>query len=144
MLLPLLLLVAAPPQATPPPVPPKFSILVDPCARTTDEAGKDVVVCGNAADTRRLPLPDDRGPPDHPVPSNPELTGTGALAASATPCATLQGGCQVGFGGPVVAAAVNGLATAVSDGLKDRKDRAARRRDAGKRVPIPMDDAPGS
>jgi hypothetical protein len=141
----LALVLAAAPQssAKPPPVPPRFSILVDPCARASDTAGRDVVVCGKGP-TPRLPLPDERGPPDHPVASNPELSGAGALAAQGTPCAARQGGCTVGFGGPVVAAAVNGLVTTVSDGLKDRHDRAARRRDAGRRVAIPLDDGPTS
>lgn len=137
-----LALAAAPQQAPAPPVPQKFSILVDPCARASDDRGKDVVVCGSVANRPRLPLPDERGPPDHPVPSNPDLSGTGALAAEATPCAAVQRGCQVGFGGPLVAAAVTGLVTAVSDGIKNHKDHTARRRDAGRRVPIPLDDAP--
>jgi hypothetical protein len=135
-----LLLAAAPQTPAAPPIPQRFSILVDPCARASD-AGKDVVVCGKGP-TPRLPLPDERGSPDHPIPSNPDMTGAGALAAEGTPCAALQGGCTVGFGGPLVDAAVRGLVTAVSDGVKDRQTRAARRRDAGRRVPIPLDDAP--
>lgn len=75
--------------------PTRWSILADPCAtaRTGDE---DIVVCATVAPTPRLPLPDERGPPDRPAPSNPDLSGSGALAAAAAPCATLSGGCQSG------------------------------------------------
>ncbi|MDP1028294.1 hypothetical protein Q5H91_13800 [Sphingomonas sp. KR1UV-12] len=57
--------------------------------------GDEIVVCG-APETQRLPLPDDSGPPDRPMPSNPEVTGIGALAAADPVCAARQGGCQVG------------------------------------------------
>jgi hypothetical protein len=143
---------AATPAATPaPPAAPvtrassapsgnSFSILADPCARSgTTPVGNDVVVCGKGADTRRLPLPDEREPTG-PTASNPNRTGTGALIASSTPCAASIGGCQVGFGQPLVAAAVKGLVTAVSDGIADRKVRRARRETAGQRVAIPLDD----
>lgn len=117
----------------------RFSILAEPCGRASGETvGNDVVVCGSAADTQRLPLPDERIP-DKGVPSNPFLRPDVALAAEGTPCAARQRGCQVGIGGPVIMAAAKGLATAVSDGLADRRVRKARVRDAGKRVPIPLD-----
>lgn len=76
----LLLVQATPPQS--------FSILHEPCA----SSGTEVVVCARKPD--RLPLPDERGPPDGPTPSNPDVTGTGALAPVA--CAARQRGCQVG------------------------------------------------
>jgi hypothetical protein len=76
----LLLLQTAPPQS--------FSILHEPCASN----GTEVVVCARKPD--RLPLPNDRGPPDGPTPSNLDLTGMGALAP--VPCAARQRGCQVG------------------------------------------------
>ena len=81
-----------------------WSILADPCASVTGDPAKDeIVVCGSTAATSpRLPLPAERGPPDRPMPSNPYMTGTGALAATAAPCATLSEGCTVGidlFGG---------------------------------------------
>ena len=117
----------------------RFSILAEPCGRASGETvGNDVVVCGSAADSRRLPLPDERVP-DKGVPSNPYLRPDVALAAEGTPCAASQRGCQVGIGGPVIMAAAKGLANAVSDGLHDRRVRKARARDAGKRVPIPLD-----
>ena len=62
----------------------RWSILADPCAgaRTPDE----IVVCGQGVQPQpRLPLPGERGPPDRPMPSNPYLTGTGALGAAAAP-----------------------------------------------------------
>lgn len=89
MLSPLLLILA---QATPAPTPQRIDILTKQCP---DPTGDEVVVCGKA-DVARLPLPEERGPPDRPVPSNPDLAPTTALAAAAPPCATLQGGCQVG------------------------------------------------
>ncbi|MEG8025583.1 hypothetical protein QP162_16500 [Sphingomonas aurantiaca] len=95
----------------PPPVPERFSILVDPCATQTQD-GNEVVVCGTSATTTpRLPMRDDRGPPDHPVASNPELSAVRALQLENTPCAATQWGCQVGFGPPIapIAKAAVGL-----------------------------------
>ena len=88
-MLPLLLLAAQIAPAASPPA--RFSILQD-CPKPV---GEEVVVCGRA-DAPRLPLPDERGPPDRPMPSNPNVDGKGALAAEATPCAATQWGCQVG------------------------------------------------
>ena len=117
----------------------RFSILAAPCGRASGETvGNDVVVCGSAADTQRLPLPDERVP-DTGVPSNPYLRPDVALAAEGTPCAATQRGCTVGFGSPLIMAAAKGLVTAVSDGLRDRRVRKARKQDAGKRVPIALD-----
>lgn len=112
------LLLLAPPQDAPPKGPPddstvmapqtggdgttRWSILADPCA-ATDTDPSEIVVCGSAvAESPRLPLPAERGPPDHPVPVNSEMTGSGALAATAAPCATISSGCTTGldlFGG---------------------------------------------
>lgn len=79
----------------------RWSILADPCASA--KTGEDnIVVCGSNAESARLPLPAERGPPDRPMPSNPEVTGMGALAATQSPCATLSQGCTTGvdlFGG---------------------------------------------
>ena len=74
----------------------RWSILADPCAaaRTQDE----IVVCARGTETTpRLPLPAERGPPDRPMPSNPDVSGAGALAAAQTPCATDSNGCTVGL-----------------------------------------------
>lgn len=76
---------ASPPQ--------RISILASNCPKPT---GEEITVCAPIAQPR-LPLPAERGPPDHPVPSNPDLTPATALAEAAPPCATLQGGCQVGM-----------------------------------------------
>jgi hypothetical protein len=74
----------------------RWSILADPCAAATSNRD-DIVVCGStAAATPRLPLPAERGPPDRPMPSNGDLSGAGALAATASPCATLSQGCTTG------------------------------------------------
>ena len=108
-----------------PPSPERFSILVDPCSTQTQD-GNDVVVCGQSATTTpRLPMRDDRGPPDHAVASNPNLTAVRALDLSNTPCAARQGGCQVGFGPPIVpiAQAAVGL---VKSALAKKPDKTGR------------------
>lgn len=79
------------PAARTPGTPPQRIIL----SNCPDGVGGEIVVCGTP-DKPRLPLPDERGPPDRPIPSNPGVTGMGALAQTETPCATLQGGCQAG------------------------------------------------
>jgi hypothetical protein len=118
----------------------RFSILAEPCARAAGETvGNDVVVCGRDVDVQRLPLPEERGPPDRATPSNPYLRADAALAAGAPPCAADMRGCTVGVGGPVIVAAVTGLVTAVSDGIADAKVRKARRT-SGTRVAIPLDE----
>lgn len=114
------------------PAPERFSILVDPCATQTKD-GSEIIVCGKSAtSTPRLPMRDDRGPPDHPVASNPNLTGLRALELSTTPCAARQGGCQVGFGPPIapIAKAAVGLI----------KSALAKKPDKRGRVPIVLDD----
>lgn len=140
MILLLLAQAATAPAAAPDPgrstPPPRISILVDPspACTPTPEGSKDVVVCAPTNQQQRLPLRDDRGPPEGPVPVNPGLTGSGALASEGTPCAAHQGGCQVGFGPPIVPilAAVVG---AVKSGLAKHPDKS-------NRVAIPLDDTP--
>ncbi|KQN29283.1 hypothetical protein ASF00_01590 [Sphingomonas sp. Leaf34] len=103
----------------------RFSILVDPCA-TTSRDGNEVVVCGTSATTTpRLPMRDDRGPPDRPVASNPELSAVRALQLENTPCAASQWGCQVGFGPPIVpiAKAAVGLIRSTLAKKPDKRDR---------------------
>jgi hypothetical protein len=125
--------VSAPGQGAPPP---QISILVDPSPACTPppEGSKDVVVCAPTNQQQRLPLRDDRGPSEGPVPVNPELNGRGALAAEGTPCAARQGGCQVGFGPPIVPI-VAALVGAVKSGLAKHPDKTGR-------VAIPLDDVP--
>ena len=120
----------------PPPVPERFSILVDPRATQTQD-GNEVVVCGTSATTTpRLPMRDDRGPPDHPVASNPELSAVRALQLENTPCAATQWGCQVGFGPPIapIAKAAVGLI----------KSALAKKPDKRGRVPIDLDGPVGT
>lgn len=79
----------------------RWSVLADPCA-SAQTGGDQIVVCGKGEQAPRLPLPGERGPPDRPMPSNPDRTGIGALNVVETPCAARVGGCQVGvdlFGG---------------------------------------------
>lgn len=77
----------------------RWSILVDPCASVRGNPNSnEIVVCGSTAATSpRLPLPEERGPPDRPMPSNPYLSGMGALAATGSPCATRSEGCTTGI-----------------------------------------------
>lgn len=137
----------------------RWSILASPCAApaTPDE----VVVCGRPDKAMRLPLPDERGAPDRPMPSNPNLTGTGALAAERSPCAVRAGGCQVGvdiFGAGTalirlvgVAIDPNSCCDAPGDATNPFKLVGDIARGAGRsrrkpvrtdRVPIPLDDLP--
>lgn len=73
------------------------SVLADGCGNTPGTADGDIVVCGTSLDQPRLPDPENRGPPDGPVASNPNRTGIGALRAEATPCAATQRGCPGGL-----------------------------------------------
>jgi hypothetical protein len=115
-----------------------------------------IVVCGTGAPP--LPFPDS--PSDPPAPSNPNLSGTGALAATVSPCATRSEGCTTGvdlFGmGTFAIRAVGklidpdscceepGEATSpvllVKDAVKAVKRAGRKKPDKSKRVPIPMDD----
>ncbi|RYE04366.1 MAG: hypothetical protein EOP61_00905 [Sphingomonadales bacterium] len=80
-----------------------WSILADPCADGNARKPDEITVCAQSAQAEpRLPLPGERGPPDRALPSNPDISGTDALAATAPPCATLSQGCTTGmdiFGG---------------------------------------------
>jgi hypothetical protein len=118
-----------------PPADPKpgetFSILADPVPDCPKYAN-DIVVCARSNQEQRLPLPDDRWPPDGPIPSNRYVTGTGALAAEGKPCGASMKGCTVGFGPPVMP-----IAKALVD---TAKDVFAKKPDKTGRVPIPLDD----
>lgn len=75
-----------------------WSILNDPCTSGPPRKADEIVVCGQGAQAEpRLPLPGERGPPDRPMPSNPDVTGIGALNASVAPCATRSEGCTTGI-----------------------------------------------
>jgi len=71
--------------------PPQRIVLSD-CPEGADG---EIVVCA-APDKPRLPLPDERGPPDRPLPSNPDLSPMIAQTGGGPDCAAVQGGCQVG------------------------------------------------
>ena len=92
----LALAMQAAPSAPVPVMPARMSILVpvadERCARPH---GDDIIVCGNPLPSQSLPLPNEAVSP-RPVPSNPYMTGSGALAAQSTPCAARIGGCQAG------------------------------------------------
>jgi hypothetical protein len=108
------------------PTPQRFSILV-PDQRCYDRRvdDQDVVVCAKATtDSQRLPFPDE-ATPTGPVASNPNLTGTAALAATGTPCAATQFGCQVGFGPPLVPI-IKGLVGLVKDATAKKPDKRGR------------------
>ena len=87
---------ATPARAIPTP-PERISILVDPCASQRRNSQDDeILVCGEAARTPRIPLPSERTPPDRPLASNPYADGRGAMGATASPCATKSEGCTTG------------------------------------------------
>ena len=129
MLLAIMLQAAAPAPAAPPPE--RFSILVpvspQPCPPRSEKPaeGDDVVVCATDLPAQALPYPQEYVYPG-PRPSNPYANGEGALAAQGTPCAAAQGGCQVGFGQPLVAAAVGALVGAVKDATAKKPDKRGR------------------
>lgn len=138
-----LLLQAATPAAAPvtkatAAPPERFSILASDCAKAAAAAdNRDVVVCGtDLATSQQVPLPNDYVP-DHGVPSNRFVNGTGALAAEGTPCAALQGGCQVGVGPPLLPMIVAGV-RGVKSALQDRREARARAADGDRRQPIDL------
>lgn len=98
----LLLAAQAATSAVPAPAAPtSFSILQpvanEPCTRrgkTVDPS--DIVVCGKPLPSQALPYPDEVVL-NEPKPSNPYLTGAGAMAVEdSSPCATMQRGCAGG------------------------------------------------
>lgn len=134
-----MLLVALLLQSQPAPVtrastapPQSFSILQTACPPAQ---GNDVVVCANGTSSQKLPLPDEAEPsPNYVKPDSGDYRDNRGGGGS---CATRMGGCQVGFGPPIVpmvAAAVKG----VKNALKDRREGQARRRDGDRRVPIAL------
>ncbi|WP_375393441.1 hypothetical protein [uncultured Sphingomonas sp.] len=132
----LLLQTAASP--TPPLAPKQWSILQAPCAAASDDQGKDIVVCGHPdAITPRLPLPQFRGPPDHPVPSNPDLSAAVALdgPSGRGECGAYGEACPVAGGGYVVPKLVAGAIDLAQNGFKKRHYK-------DKGVSIPLDDPP--
>jgi hypothetical protein len=133
-MLPILLLLQAAPATEAPPQ--RFSILL-PCppgerGARTDERG-EVVVCGDGGTEaeQKVPVPETYNYKT-PRPSNPALTGVGALNAEGTPCAASQWGCQVGFG-PPIAPIIGAVANAIGDAFRRKPDRTGR-------VAIPLDD----
>ena len=135
-MIPLLLIAlqAGPAVPLPPPGPgaQRFSILArDPCPPSAGTE-QDIIVCGRRQADDRAPRLGDEVPTG-PTPSNPDMTGIGALRAAATPCAALQGGCQVAFNvlGPVLL-----LANEARIGISKLVDKS---RDKSKRVPIALD-----
>lgn len=116
--------------------PPRFSILYDPCR--TPAAGKDVVVCGkNGAGSDRLPLPEDAPPSPNYVKPDSRDYRDNAMKLD-TPCAARQGGCQVGFGPPIVPLIAAGV-KAIGDARKDQRWAKAKARDGDRRQPIDLD-----
>ena len=141
----------------------RWSILADPCAGRPLRPD-EVLVCGqrDGAESARLPLPDERGPPDRPMPGNPDVSGAGALALTNAPCATRSGGCTTGIdllgGGTMLIRGIGKLidpdsccetpgegrnpVALVSDIGGAVKRSFAKKPDKSKRVPIPLDDLP--
>ncbi|WP_242096313.1 MULTISPECIES: hypothetical protein [unclassified Sphingomonas] len=118
--------------------PERFSILVDPCASANDDKGKDIVVCGRTdAITPRLPLRDFRGPPDHAVPSNPDLKASVALDGPSArgECGAYGEACPVAMGGYVLPAIIGGAVDGVKRAFAKHPDKTGR-------VPIDLGDPP--
>jgi hypothetical protein len=132
-MIPLLLIaMQAAPAAPPAPGSERFSILArDPCP-ASGGSREDIIVCGRRQADDRVPQIRDE-PPTGPTPSNPQLTGMGALRASSTPCAARQGGCQVGF--DLMTPALL-LANEARIGISKLADKM---RDKGDRIPIALD-----
>ncbi|PTS88567.1 hypothetical protein DBR17_04400 [Sphingomonas sp. HMWF008] len=160
---------ATPPAATPEPAT-RFSILQpianEPCVRRGKD-GKplngpdDIVVCGKPLPSQALPYPNEVVPKG-PVPSNPDLRGTGALALENSPCASVSGGCQAGidfFGGgtqvvrliqKIVApdsccerpGEAKDIGMLITDAAKGVGKAFRKKPDKSKRVAIALDDVP--
>lgn len=115
MLAPIILMLA---QADAPPAAQgRWSILTDPCAKASGDMTKDVIVCGRRDQIPpRLPLPQFRGPPDHAVPSNPDMTGAAALNGPGigNECGAYGENCEPFGGGYVIPKLANAAMTAVS------------------------------
>lgn len=113
--------------------PQRWSVLApvkdEPCGAKVPDS--DATVCGNPLPSQRLPYPDEIQP-DGPIPSNPELSGSGALSAQATPC-PISRKCVVGFGPPIV--------PMVKGAIDLAKKAFAKKPDKTGRVAIPLDDS---
>ena len=133
MMLALLLAAGQTARAPSVPVAQKFSILIptEECKPQKNDAGEDIIVCATIAPPPPIPYPDEAY---GPRPSNPYKTGAGALEAETSPCATIQRGCQVGFGPPIVPI-IRGIAGVVGRSFAKKPDTTGR-------VAIPLDDAP--
>lgn len=136
----LILLAAAAAQQPPPE---RHSILVPvgpqqcpPRSVPEGEKGQedDVVVCATDLPDQTVPLPLEYTYTT-PRPSNPDLSGTGALAASVTPCAATQTGCPTGL--DVMPLLFKGAAA-----LVEEAKYAARKRDKRPRIPIDISESP--
>ena len=123
MIVALLLLQAAATAA-----PTRFSVLVDPCANASNDGG-DVVVCGRPDKLApRLPLPQFRGPPDHPAPSNPYLRPDVALNGPGVgnECGAYGENCAPAGGGYIVPKLLTGAAGLVKGALAKHPDKRGR------------------
>ena len=125
---------AAPPE--------RFSILLSDCEKAATASGHDVVVCGNdRVSGQRLPLPDDAPPtPGYVKPDSGDYRDNRGGGGS---CAAQMGGCQVGFGPPImpmVAAGVQGI----KNTLANNREARARARDGARRQPIDLVGAPAA
>lgn len=135
VLLPLLLAAQASSQ-TPPE---KWSVLAptENCA-ATPAANTDIVVCGRAQGSR-LPLPDERPPPDRPRPAIPDQSGmVSGEGQGSVPCSAMLRGCTVGVGPPP--ALVNAAVTLAKDTAGAIGRAFTKQPDRSKRIPIPLDD----
>ncbi len=127
------------PAATSAPVAPRWSILAPvPEARCRNAAGgQDIVVCATSLPSQKLPYP-ELIEAARPQPSNPYLTGTGALRATDRAVAATAGTTITGSGGsglPLLRMALFGL-TQAAKGIKKLTTHV----DKSKRVAIDLSD----
>jgi hypothetical protein len=137
MLLPLILAQAAPTAAPPAPPSQRWSIMTDPCARASDGSGQDVVVCGHPDQVQpRIPLPAYRGPPDHPVASNPDMVASVALNGPGigNECGAYGENCEPAGGGYITPM------TAIAGAVDVARRAFATRKYKNKGTPIPLDE----
>lgn len=142
-MLALLLQAATPVADAPPPAESdagghRWSVLAQPCAAQGDP-NSDIVVCGRPdAIAPRLPLPAFRGPPDHPVPSNPDMSAAVALNGPGlgNECGAYGENCEP-FGGKYITPK-----TVVSEAAKAVKRMTQTRKYKNKGEPIALDDTP--
>lgn len=130
MIATLALLAIAQATASPASPPTRWSILTPAEAcRSQAVDGKDILVCGRLPSADRLPLPDERAPPDRPRQATGDYRDNSGGGA---PCSARLEGCLVGFGPPIMPL-LKGAVGLVKGAFAGHSDKTGR-------IPIPLDD----